>query len=93
MTGVNIGETIYIPVETGAGPFAGEHIISFETLDGPVSGFIRHDQVINNGGGCVVEATVLAVEPHRIAVQLHGSFFTTTGLAHISHSSPYQRAA
>ena len=93
MVGVNKGEVLFIPVEVGDGAFAGERIITFDTLEGPVSGFINDSQVIKRDGADFIEANVLEVAPDRIQVRLHGSFFTTTGLAHISPETAYGRAA
>lgn len=89
----NIGDQIMVPVEVSGGAFAGECLISFDTVDGPVSGFISSDQVVTLGDVKAISARVLAVESERIAVRLHGSFFTTTGIAHISATTPFARAA
>ena len=93
MTPINKGDTLYIPVEIGDGAFLGERLITFETLEGPISGFIKNDQVINRGDISFVEAKVVDIDSNRFAIRLHGSFFTTTGLAHISNESRYERAA
>lgn len=93
MTAINKGETLYIPVEVTDGPFPRECLVTFETMEGPVSGFINEGQVIRRDGVSLIEAKVLDVESDRISVRLHGSFFTTTGLAHISHGASFQRAA
>lgn len=93
MSAINKGDTLFIPVEVTAGPFPRECLVTFETLEGPVSGFINEGQVIQRGGIKLIEAKVLDVESDRISVRLHGSFFTTTGLAHISHEASFERAA
>ena len=93
MTLLNKGDYIHVPVEVGSGAFAGECLITFDTIDGPISGFIGCDQVITQGDIKAISAKVLEVDSGRIAVRLHGSFFTTTGLAHISTSAPFERAA
>jgi len=86
------GEMILIPVNTGSGAFSGERLITFDTLHGPISGFIRADQVEVRNGGSFIKALVLEVTPDHISVRLHGSFFTTTGLAHIDRHTPFLRA-
>lgn len=93
MKKVSKGDFLYIPVEVGGGAFLGECVISFETLEGPVSGFINKNEVINRGDINFIPAVVLDVESDRIQVRLQGSFFTTTGLAHISSEANYERAA
>ena len=93
MTTISKGDTLYIPVEVGGGAFLGERVITFDTLDGPVSGFINEAQIIKRGNTCSIEVKVLEIESDRIQVRLHGSFFTTTGLAHLSKETGYERAA
>jgi hypothetical protein len=88
-----IGETILVPVRAENGPFSEECLISFDSIDGPISGFIRSDQVAKKDGRSFIRARVLKVERKAITVQLHGSFFTTTGLAHIDRDTPYLQAA
>jgi hypothetical protein len=88
-----IGEAIFIPVRSERGPFSGECLISFDSLDGPISGFIRADQVEVRNDQSFIRALVLRVAKDAIAVRLHGSFFTTTGLANIDKDTPYLRAA
>jgi hypothetical protein len=87
------GDIIRIPVKVTGGAFAGEFLITFDTMDGPISGFISSDQVRDFDDAQSIPAVVLDVESDRIAVRLHGSFFTTTGLAHISPTDHYERAA
>lgn len=93
MVNLTKGETLYLPVEVGSGPFVGELLVSFPTLEGPVSGFISEDQIINRGNLNLIEAEVLDVDSDRISVRIQGSFFTTTGLAHISREASFERAA
>ena len=90
---VNKGDTLFIPVNAGNGAFVGECLITIDTIEGPISGFINSDQVINRDGHRVVPARVLEIDSDRLTIRLHGSFFTTTGLAHISSASEYERAA
>jgi len=87
------GDVINVPVQVTGGAFAGECLITFNTIEGPVSGFINSREVQSQGDVKVIPAVVLAVESDRIAVRFNGSFFTTTGLAHISSATEYERAA
>jgi len=93
MPSADKGEVILIPVNAGSGPFSGERLITFDTLDGPISGFIRANQVEVRNGRSFIGALVLDVTSEYISVRLHGSFFTTTGLAHIDKLTPFLRAA
>jgi len=87
------GDRIFIPVTADRGAFAGECLITLYTLDGPVSGFIRTEQVRQKDGQKYIVAEVVSVGADRIDVKLHGSFFTTTGLAHLSNKDSFERAA
>lgn len=83
------GELILVKVRAERGPFSDECLITFESLDGPISGFINSDEVVQRGSDTFIRARVLAVRDNGISVKLHGSFFTTTGLAHIDKDTPY----
>lgn len=93
MSAISTGDVLYIPVEVSGGAFLGEYLITFGTLEGPTSGFINESQIKGQNGRKYIEARVLDVEADRISVHLHGSFFTTTGLAHISREAQFERAA
>jgi len=93
MTRIQVGETIFLPVDSAAGAFQGECLITFKTLDGPISGFIKSDQIREKDGKKFIPANVVNVMRDLITVRLHGSFFTTTGLAHIDKETPYLVAA
>jgi hypothetical protein len=88
-----VGDIILVPVKAESGPFSEERLISFNSIDGPISGFIRADQIVKRRGKSFIRARVLRVAKDSITVQLHGSFFTTTGLAHIRKDTPYLEAA
>jgi hypothetical protein len=87
------GDLILVPVKVDSGPFSVECLISFNSLDGPISGFIRADQIVRRRERTFIRARVLKLTKDSITVQLHGSFFTTTGLAHIRRDTPYLEAA
>jgi hypothetical protein len=80
------GQPILIPCDVEPGAFASEFLVTFETLEGPVSGFVREDNLQRigaEGGGAYVFATVKDVSEDTLTVVVRGSFFTTTGLAHL----------
>lgn len=93
MTTPQKGQTILIPVEVGEGAFSSERLITLESIEGTVSGFIKEHQVKKVEGSDFLEAVVEDVDSDRVAVRLHGSFFTTTGLAYIAHEDSVRRAA
>lgn len=87
------GETLLIPVSASPGAFPDEYLISLDTLDGPISGFIRSDEVKEIEGEKFIEGRVLDASQDGIRVVIHGSYFTTTGLAHISKEVAFRPAA
>jgi hypothetical protein len=90
---LTVGDVILVPVKAESGPFSVECLVSFNSLDGPISGFIRADQVVKRRDKAFIRAQVLKTTSDSITVQLHGSFFTTTGLANIHRDTPYLEAA
>ena len=82
------GAVIGIPCQVQLGPFSSERLISFETVNGPVSGFVRDQELKQQAGQWFVRAVVESVEPKLIHVRIRGSFFTTNGVATISSDMP-----
>lgn len=78
------GDQVEIPVEVGQGAFPTEALITFETIDGPISGFVRKDDIVkcdHDTHRGYVSGVVKDVTPDVISVVVRGSFFRTTGLA------------
>jgi hypothetical protein len=78
------GDAVAIPCEVAAGQSAEERLVSFETIGGRVTGFVRTHELRDRGGNqWVIRATVLKVRRDAIEVRVYGSFFNTNGLADI----------
>lgn len=81
------GDQVEIPCEIGQGAFPTEMLVTFDTVDGPISGFVRQENIARRDDkldGGYVFGTVVAVTPDIISVRVTGSFFRTTGLAALS---------
>ncbi|MEX2199879.1 MAG: hypothetical protein WD711_00675 [Dongiaceae bacterium] len=80
------GQSIRIHCEIQRGAFPTEALVTFETVEGPVSGFVRNEDVERVAGhdGYLL-ATIKEVTKDFLAVMVRGSFFTTTGLAYLNH--------
>lgn len=78
------GETVAIHCDIQPGPFPGEFLVTVQTAQGPISGFVRQDQLVELGGNKQLRGVVKETETDHLLVWLHGSFFTTTGLADLS---------
>ena len=84
MAKFSTGQTVQIRCEVRAGPFPGEFLVAFESANGPVSGFVREDNLrkTSESEGYIF-ATVKGVSADTLTVMVRGSFFTTNGLAHL----------
>lgn len=83
---IHVGETIEIPCEVKPGPFSDERFISFETLDGVVSGFVDGQALHQRDSNFFIPGIVKEVATDRIIVMVRGDFFQTNGIAAISKS-------
>lgn len=85
MATFSVGQIVQIRCEVQPGPFSTEMLVTFQAMDGPVSGFVQRAKIksLSNGEGCL-DAVVKEVSPDTMTVVVEGSFFTTTGLAHLS---------
>jgi hypothetical protein len=84
------GSVIGIPCQIMPGPFSGEALISLETVNGPISGFVRESELSQIGEQWFVRAIVESVETESMDVRIRGSFFTTNGVATISTATMLQ---
>ena len=79
------GQSIRIRCEVQRGAFPTESLVTFETVEGPISGFVRSERVERTEGHeGYIHATVKEVTKDTLTVVVEGSFFTTTGLAYLS---------
>jgi hypothetical protein len=77
------GDEVMIQCETGQGAFPTEVLVTFETVDGPISGFVRRENVVQRDTGDIgyLKGVVKDVSQDIVTVLVRGSFFTTTGIA------------
>ncbi|HMG77154.1 MAG TPA: hypothetical protein VK591_00620 [Xanthobacteraceae bacterium] len=78
-----VGQQVWIPCKVQPGPFSEEPLVTFESTDGPVTGFIDSDELKEIGGQTSVRGIVRSIERDYIKVWIKGSFFTTNGLANV----------
>jgi hypothetical protein len=83
---ISVGGTIRIPCEVKPGPFSDERLISFETIDGVVSGFVEESSLQKDGDNFFISGVVKALEPDAIVVLVRGDFFQTNGIATVARS-------
>jgi hypothetical protein len=56
-------------------------MITFDTIDGPISGFVRESELKQDGSDWYVRAVIQNIKDEILEVRVKGSFFTTNGLA------------
>jgi hypothetical protein len=84
MSEMKVGDVIGIQCDVRPGPFSGEQMITFDTMDGPVSGFVREPDLKEIASQWYVRAIIQEIRDDVLHVRVKGSFFTTNGLAAVS---------
>lgn len=94
----NVGDLVGVPCVIQAGPFPDEKLVTVETSDGPISGFVKEssiqiDNPVDPEHGHV-KGTVVAATEETLTVKLFGSFFTTAqGVASVRRQNLTRIAA
>ncbi len=83
MSGMKVGDVIGVECRVQPGPFSGERLISFDTIEGPVSGFVREENLKEVDKQWYVRAVIQGIDGDVLEVKVKGSFFTTNGLANV----------
>ena len=78
------GARVQIRCDVKPGPFSAERLVTFNTLDGPISGFVRETDLTSDEGQWFIGGIVKSVESDYLVVKVRGSFFTTNGIANVS---------
>lgn len=78
------GDFVGIRCEVQPGPFDGERLVTVQTIEGPITGFVRETELRESAGRWEVRAKVQETNSIVIKVLIDGSFFTTNGIASIS---------
>jgi hypothetical protein len=92
----NIGELVGVACLIQLGPFPDERLVTVETKDGTISGFVKQINLkIDDPGRGFVKGTVVeADDDDSITVKLFGSFFTTAlGVASVRRNNLTRLAA
>jgi hypothetical protein len=78
-----VGQQVWIRCKVQPGPFSDEPLITIDSIDGPVSGFVGSDELKTIGAEQAVRGIVRNVEKDYVEVWIKGSFFTTNGLTNV----------
>lgn len=81
---LTVGQQVWIRCTVQPGPFSDEPLVTIESIEGPVSGFIARDEIREGPSGeHRVRGAVRSIERTFVEVWIQGSFFTTNGLANV----------
>jgi len=78
---LTIGQQVWIPCKVQPGPFSEEPLVTIDSIDGPMTGFVNLDELKEDH---FVRGLVRNVTKDHVEVWIRGSFFTTNGLANVS---------
>jgi len=80
---LKIGQQVWIRCNVQPGPFTEEPLVTVETIDGPVTGFVQSDELKARENEHFVRGVVRNLARDHVEVWIRGSFFTTNGLANV----------
>ena len=79
------GVQVQVACSISRGAFLNEYLITIDTSDGPISGFIDANYVNKaDDDSAYICGVVHEIQGDNVIIGLPGSFFTTTGIAHFS---------
>ena len=78
------GDFVGVRCEVQQGPFDDEKMITVETVDGVIAGFVRSHELRQTEQFWEVRGKVQEINGETIKVLIYGNFFTTNGIASIS---------
>jgi hypothetical protein len=79
-----VGQPVWIRCKVQPGPFSEEPLVTIESIDGPISGFVLSEELKTGVEGDSVRGVVRSIKAKFIEVWIKGSFFTTNGLTNVS---------
>lgn len=80
------GQVVRVRCVIQPGPFSHERLVTVQSCDGPVSGFVRLAFLEEASGSETgfIRGQIVKAEKDRVLVRLPGSFFTTNGVTTVS---------
>jgi hypothetical protein len=77
-------QTVWVRCNIQPGAFSHERLVTIQSCDGPVSGFVRVHFLDQDSK--TITGKVVKVEKDRVLVKVPGSFFTTNGVTSVSQN-------
>ena len=93
MTNFKTGEHTWIKCNAQPGPFPSEMAVEFESVDGPISGFVQEKELRQIDDEWLIHAQIKAIHNDVLEVWVQGSFFSTNGLANVTSDNTMTLAA
>ena len=78
---LRVGQQVWIPCKVQPGPFSDEPLVTVDSIDGPVTGFVQSKEL--SADHARVRGIVRGIEKDHVEVWIKGSFFTTNGLTNV----------
>jgi len=80
---LTVRQQVWIRCKVRPGPFSEEPLVTIESIDGPISGFVRSEELKTSADEDSVRGVVRSIKANFIEVWIKGSFFTTNGLTNV----------
>ena len=80
---LSIGQQVSIRCKVQPGPFSEEPLVTVDSIEGPLTGFVKSDELKIANGEHSVRGVMRKIAKDHIEVWIKGSFFTTNGLANV----------
>ena len=71
------GQEVRMPCAAARGGPLGEAVVTVQSAQGPISGFVQADAVMGEGEGAFLRAWIVKVTDELVVVEVRGSFFQT----------------
>jgi hypothetical protein len=86
-----VGDVVGVPCTIQAGPFPDEKLVTVDTSEGQISGFVKQSNLQSDAADPEhgqIKGQIIEVAGDLITVKLFGSFFTTAlGFASVSKAN------
>ncbi len=80
------GDFVGVVCEVKPGPFSDERLVTLETVEGAISGFVNESELREGKEGWEVRGKIKEIIGEQLKIEIYGSFFTTNGTAVIQRN-------
>ena len=93
MSDVRTGDTVALKADFEEGAFPDEYLVTFPSLDGDVSGFVKQGNAVKEiGGKLFLIGQVQENKGSILTLFVRGSFFTNSGYVKVQSSQLLETA-